>query len=95
MSVTFAARAFAQMYSVQMAQEYGFLIEEHHMLESVPEVSSSLSTVEQWAKDFGDSLAKFNKGTMKMQQQTPSDTDTPCYEKTAACNAELLKTLEF
>ena len=81
-----ASIAFAKLYLTE---------KDSHSNDSATSKKEFASPLAQYAFDFGENVAAFNKGMMSQMQENPTDTDNECYKRTAATNAEILILSDF
>ena len=83
-----AAIAFAKLYSIEKAQQNGFTATHPHLQAS--QAADRIGDLTQSFFDYGLELATFNKELMSQLQEDPTNTETDCYNMTAAMNAQIL-----
>lgn len=83
-----AAIAYAKLYSIEMARQNGFEATHPHLQAS--QAADRVADLTQNVFDHGLQFAKLNKSLMSQLQADSNDTETECFEKTAALNAQIL-----
>ena len=90
-----AALAFAAMYGNEQASRFFDMRPKLAQDDDSSIDTSTYSTLEQYAYDFGVAASNFNKGAMAQMQQNPDDTSDQCYTDTLLTNAEIITIIDF